>query len=389
MRMNLHPLESVSPAQEPTREPLGSPQKKPTAGLPGLPAPFDFQLPPQLEATSPPEARGLKRDEVRLMVSSVSSGEIFHTRFCHLPEFLTPGDVLVINTSATLPAALPAVRQDGTYLELHLSTHLPNGAWTLELRQVEGEKNLPFTTAQPGEKLSLPENGSATLLAPYQPGRNLQSDTGKVRLWVALLEIHLPLEDYLARNGFPIRYSYVKGRWGLSYYQNVYAIQPGSAEMPSAGRAFTPELITRLVAGGVLFAPLVLHTGVASLEEGEPPYEEPYQVPEITARLVNAAHRDGRRVIAVGTTSVRALETVASRSGLVQAGEGWTDLVITPERGLRVTDGLLTGLHEPRSSHLSMLLALAGLPHIRKTYASALEAGYLWHEFGDLHLILP
>jgi S-adenosylmethionine:tRNA ribosyltransferase-isomerase len=163
----------------------------------------------------------------------------------------------------------------------------------------------------------------------------------------------------------------------------------GSAEMPSAGRAFTPELITRLIAQGVQFAPLILHTGVASLEEHEPPYEEYYRVPAASARLINNARAAGRRILAVGTTSVRALETVADTDGSVHAGEGWTDVIITPQRGLHAVDGLLTGLHEPRSSHLSMLSALAGFDHLRKAYGEALSQGYLWHEFGDLHLILP
>jgi S-adenosylmethionine:tRNA ribosyltransferase-isomerase len=355
-----------------------------------LAAPLDFSLPPHLEASAPPEARGLARDEVRLMVSYLTSGEIIHSRFRRLPEFLAPGDVLVINTSRTLPAALPAQRQDGGFLELHLSTHLPGGSWSVELRQVEGEKSLPFTSARPGESLALPGGGAVTLLAPYQPvAGGLQAEPRRVRLWVADLKLPQPVEEYLARHGFPIRYSYVEGRWPLHDYQTVYATQPGSAEMPSAGRAFTPELITRLVAQGVIIAPLLLHTGVASLEEGEPPYPEPYRVPEKTADLVNAARREGRRVISVGTTAVRALETVTGKNGKVHAGEGWTSLVITPERGLGAVNGLLTGLHEPRSSHLSMLAALAGSDHLRQTYAAALEQEYLWHEFGDLHLILP
>ena len=169
----------------------------------------------------------------------------------------------------------------------------------------------------------------------------------------------------------------------------MYATLVGSAEMPSAGRAFTPELITRLVAKGVQVAPLLLHTGVASLENHEPPYEEFYRVPVETARAVNAAHTAGKRVLAVGTTVVRALETVTTRDHTAYPGQGWTSMVITPQRGLYAVDGLLTGLHEPKSSHLAMLQALAGVDHLRKTYRQALEHRYLWHEFGDLHLILP
>lgn len=203
--------------------------------------------------------------------------------------------------------------------------------------------------------------------------------------------LHLPavLDDYLARYGFPIRYSYVKQHWPLSYYQTVYVTEMGSAEMPSAGRAFTPELLTQLVARGVHVAPLILHTGVASLEDYEPPHEEFYRVPLETARVVNMARTAGNRVVAVGTTVVRALETVADEEGAVHPGQGWTGLVITPQRGLRAIDGLLTGLHEPRATHLAILEALAGPGHLQRAYAEAIQRGYLWHEFGDLHLILP
>jgi S-adenosylmethionine:tRNA ribosyltransferase-isomerase len=212
---------------------------------------------------------------------------------------------------------------------------------------------------------------------------------GPVRLWIATLQLPMHLLAYLEAFGFPIRYSYVRREWPIEYYQTVYATEPGSAEMPSAGRAFTPELLTRLVARGVLVVPLVLHTGVASLEDHEPPYEEFYRVPLDTARALNSARAAGRRIVAVGTTVVRALETVTDELGVVHPGEGWTRLVITPDRGIRSASALLTGLHEPRATHLAMLEALAGREHLKIAYADALRQGYLWHEFGDLHLILP
>jgi S-adenosylmethionine:tRNA ribosyltransferase-isomerase len=212
---------------------------------------------------------------------------------------------------------------------------------------------------------------------------------GGVRLWLAALALPCPLENYLARRGFPIRYAYVPRHWPSKYYQTVYATEMGSAEMPSAGRAFTPDVITRLIARGVQIAPLLLHTGVASLEDHEPPYEEYYRVPLSTARIVNATHATHRRVVAVGTTVVRALETVTDEEGMTHPGEGWTPLVITPERGVRAAQGLLTGLHEPKASHLAMLEAIAGRAHVAAAYAEALRERYLWHEFGDLHLLLP
>jgi S-adenosylmethionine:tRNA ribosyltransferase-isomerase len=175
----------------------------------------------------------------------------------------------------------------------------------------------------------------------------------------------------------------------LDYYQTVYMTEVGSAEMPSAGRAFSAELIAQLVAKGVQFAPLILHTGVASQEDHEPPYEEYYRVPAATAHVVNAARTAGRRVIGVGTTTVRALETASDARGVVTPGEGWTSLIITPQRGIRSVDGMLTGFHEPRATHLAMLESLAGLDHLCLAYHQALLHNYLWHEFGDLHLILP
>lgn len=346
---------------------------------------LDFELPPELEAGEPPEARGLARDEVRLMVSHRSCNCVVHTRFRELPSFLAAGDLLVINTSGTLNAALPARRADGLAIELHLSTRLPAELWIVEPRLPAANATEPFHDAVAGETLQLPGGARATLHTPYGG----PAASGPTRLWIATLSLPEPLLPYLAEHGFPIRYGYVRQSWPASYYQTVYATEPGSAEMPSAGRAFTAELITRLVAQGVQVAPLILHTGVASQESHEPPYEEIYRVPGSTARLVNATRAAGRRVVAVGTTVVRALETVTDEEGVTHPGEGWTRLVITPERGIRAADGLLTGLHEPRASHLAMLEALAGREHLRITYAEALRAGYLWHEFGDLHLILP
>ena len=360
-------------------------------------SPLRFELPQELEAGEPPEARGLGRDEVRLMVSYLDDDRIVHSRFSDLPKFLTAGDTLVVNTSGTMNAALPTERADGTPLTVHLSTHLPADLWVVELRATSGDE--PVFDGESGEILSLPEGASMVLHTPYLSERR-RLDGGPNRLWISTLNLPVNLNDYLDRNGTPIRYGYVRKSWPASYYQTVYATEVGSAEMPSAGRAFTPELITRLVANGVSVVPLILHTGVASLEDDEPPYEEFYRVPPETTAAVNASRRAGRRVIAVGTTVVRALETVTDRDGSTHPGEGWTDIFITPERGIRSVDAMLTGLHEPRSTHLSMLEALvrcvseytfstSGTEHLEVAYSEALESGYLWHEFGDLHLILP
>lgn len=341
---------------------------------------LDFQLPAALEAGEPPEARGLARDDVRLLVSYLDTDRIVHTRFRDVDRFLDPGDVVVVNTSGTRPAALNAVRGDGTRLAVHLSTRLPSGLWLVELRRPSRYATQPFSGGEAGETLRLPAGGSATLRRPYGAGD---------RLWMATLQLPTLLDDYLAAHGTPIRYRYVHEEWPLSYYQTVYATEAGSAEMPSAGRPFTSDLITRLVARGVHVVPLLLHTGVASLEAHEAPYEEYYRVPAPTARLVNVARAVGGRVVAVGTTVVRALETVTGKDGRVHPGEGWTNLVITPRRPLQAIAGLLTGFHEPEASHLAMLEALAGRRHLGLAYREALAERYLWHEFGDLHLLLP
>ena len=343
--------------------------------------PLEFELAPELEASEPPEARGLSRDDVRLMISYGEEDRVVHARFRDLPDFLEAGDLLVVNTSGTMKAAVEAEREDGTALELHLSTHLPADLWTVELRLPTAVATDPFRRGRPGEILRLPDGGTATLHRPYRDG--------SFRLWLSTLNLPEPLDEYLDRHGFPIRYGHVEKGWPSRYYQTVYATEVGSAEMPSAGRAFTPELITRLVSRGVGVAPLILHTGVSSLEDHEPPYEEFYRVPTETARLVNAARAYGRRVVAVGTTVVRALETVTGSDGVTHPGEGWTSLIVTPRRGVRSVDGMLTGLHEPRSSHLAMLEALADREHLALAYEEALREQYLWHEFGDLHLILP
>ncbi len=372
------------------------------------------------EAHEPPEARGLRRDEVRMLVAAGDS--LTHARACDLPDHLRAGDVLVVNTSKTLPAALPARRADGTILRLHLSTPAPGAAaasvpsgvdhaalarvapgprapavgaegerasarsprgarWIVELRRA-GER---FGGGRAGEVLTLPGGAHATLLARY---------LGQ-RLWLAELDAE-DLLAYLERHGTPIRYAHTRGEHPLDAYQTIFALHPGSAEMPSAARPFTPELVTALVARGIVFAPLTLHTGVASLEAGETPYPERFEVPPTTARLVNAARAGGGRVIAVGTTVVRALETVAlpvpSKPvpfGHVEADAGWTRHLVTPQRGVRVVDGLLTGWHDPDASHLLMLEAVGGRELVERSYAAALDGGYRWHEFGDVHLIAP
>jgi S-adenosylmethionine:tRNA ribosyltransferase-isomerase len=352
---------------------------------------LDFALRDAPIAQGPPEARGLPRDGVRLMVSRVSDGSVRHARFSDLPDFLEPGDLLVANESATIHAALEAFRppaataSSGEPVLLHLSTPLAGPRWVVELRRRTPSGHVPLLDASPGDRLALPAQASARLVSPYRAA----SSIGRTRLWVAEIDTNGDVLSYTARHGAPIRYGYVPQAWPLSAYQTVFSRVPGSAEMPSAARPFTHALIRRLQQHGVHVAAVVLHTGVSSLDADESPYAERYRVPPWTADTVNRTRASGGRVIAVGTTVVRALETVAREDGLVATGEGWTDVVITPDRGVRAVDGILTGLHGPSASHLSMLEALAGRERLAQAYAAALGRGYLWHEFGDSHLILP
>jgi S-adenosylmethionine:tRNA ribosyltransferase-isomerase len=328
------------------------------------------------EAREPPEVRGVDRADVRLMVVSRKKESLIHAHFRELPRFLVPGDLLVVNTSATLPAALPA-RIGERRLELHLSTPVGDGSWAVELRTTD---HLPFKRPPRGTRLELPAGGHAELVAAY---------LGSDRLGVARLTVGEPLERYLRRHGRPIRYSYLGRDWPIDAYQTVFARQPGSAEIPSAGRPFTAELVTKLISGGVVIAPVTLHTGVSSLERGELPYPERYRVPATTTQLVNTVHGWGGRVIAVGTTVVRALETAAGPDGVLSPAEGATNLVVKSERELRAIDGLLTGWHDPDSSHLEVLGAAAGAELVERSYAAARAHDYHFHEFGDTHLILP
>ena len=338
-----------------------------------------FELQPDLEAHEPPEARGLARDGVRLLVARGTDASIEHHTFADLPDVLAPGDVVVINVSATIPAAVPARRSNGTRVRVHFATrapHLEDDWRVVEIRSADGSRPARLPA---GERLELRGGAALELVARYASGQRLML----ARFCCAVL-----VDEYLERHGEPIRYGHVHGRWPLEAYQNVYAISPGSAEMPSAGRPFTRELISRLVAREVAVAPITLHAGVSSPESHEPPFPEWFEVPERTARTICDARHRGGRVIAVGTTVVRALESAADGDGCACARSGWTGLVITPECGVRAIDGLITGWHDPEASHLMMIEAVAGPELLRDSYDAALDAGYLWHEFGDSHLIL-
>ncbi|MFD2422354.1 S-adenosylmethionine:tRNA ribosyltransferase-isomerase [Amycolatopsis pigmentata] len=343
-------------------------------------SPLRFTLPPESEAASPPERRGLRRDGVRLLVAR--PGRIEHGHFHDLPGHLSPGDLVVVNTSATLPAAVDAHRDDGKPAPVHVSTTLDDGDWVVEIRLADGSG--PDLGMATGAELPLPGHVRLRLLMPYP-----DPHAPKSRLWRASVTPRVGAHAYLSRHGRPIGYGYLSGRYPLRDYQTVYATVPGSAEMASAGRPFTAPLLVRLMARGITVAPVVLHAGVSSPEAHEPPGAERFSVPEATARLVDTVRAAGCRVVAVGTTVVRALESAAAEDGTVRASSGWTDLVLRPGRPARVVTGLVTGLHAPEASHLLLLEAVAGADLVASAYRAAVERRYLWHEFGDSTLFLP
>lgn len=339
-----------------------------------------FSLPPGREAREPPEDRGLARDEVRLLVARPD--QVIHHRFRNLPLHLDPGDAVVVNTSATRKAALDA-KWRGHRVSVHLSGRQEQGRWLMEVRS--GDARHPIFDVRPGDRLAFDHGGRGVVERP--------AIVGSRRLWIAALLLPLPVEQFLDAYGRPISYGYLEGRYPLETYQTVFARPDdptgSSAEMPSAGRPVTPAVITALVSRGVTVAPITLHAGVSSLERHEPPPPEWFRVPAATAAAVSAARLHGHRVVAVGTSVTRALETAAGESGEVRPAQGWTHLVLGSDRPARVVNGLVTGWHPPEASHLLLLEAVAGVELVTSAYQEAVSSGYLWHEFGDSCLLLP
>ena len=351
-----------------------------------------FSAPRSVFAPAPAERRGFARDRVRLLVADGDRG-LTHTRFNHLPEHLRAGDVVVVNDSATVAAQVDAQLRGGADrhgpVVVHLAAPLPDGTWVVEVRRAP-DADRAVLDAEVGDVLEVAAGvARLRLVSPYpEPG---SSPTGAGnRLWRAAADGDLAAAA--RRYGRPISYGYLSDRYPLGDYQTVFGRRPGSAEMPSAGRPFTAELVTRLVAGGVMVAPVTLHTGVSSQEAGEAPQPERFEVSATTAAVVNAARAGGGRVIAVGTTVTRALESAVEPAGedsRLVAARGWTSRVVTPADPPRIVDGLVTGWHDPEASHLLLVEAVAGRELTQRAYAAAVEARYLWHEFGDSALLLP
>jgi len=334
-----------------------------------------FNRPESLFARIPPEKRGRGRDDVRLLVTLPDGHH--HARFEDLPQFLRAGDLLVVNESAAIPGSLPAEGRLGDIL-LNLCTRFRSDLWVAEPRWDAGKPGpLPV---RPGDELKI-GSSKVRLLAEYP---------GLPRLWFALADA--PFESIAAEKGGPIHYGYTDA-WPMDVYRTIFSRVPGSAEMPSAARPITPRIVESLAQAGVRFASVLLHTGVSSLEiegetvEAEAMYPEPFSVSRETADSVNRTHAAGGRVIAVGTTVVRALESAWTPEG-VRPRTAFSRLMVNPDRGVHAVDGLLTGFHDPVTSHLALLGALLGMDGVRSAYAEAVRMGYLWHEFGDSHLVI-
>ena len=350
-----------------------------------------FAPPGERTAASPAEARGIARDEIRLLVAD--GDRVRHTHFRELADHLEPGDLIVVNTSQTVAGEVDARLSggpDGGDVVVHVAMDLRDGTWVVEIRTAPDAARAVLGAA-PGQVMTLTGSDGAalTLLDPYPHTGSSPTGEGN-RLWRAVHTGDEALRDVLTRVGRPISYGYLDQRYDLADYQTIFGTTPGSAEMPSASRPFTHEVVTRLVSRGVGIAPVLLHTGVSSQEAGEAPQPEWFEVGESTARLVNSTRAGGGRIIAVGTTVTRALESaVAAGSGLLTAGSGWTERVVTREHPPRIVDGLITGWHDPQASHLLLVESIAGAALAQTAYDAAVDGGYRWHEFGDSALFLP
>ncbi len=359
------------------------------AHAPLAPPGISFPAPDHRTAARPAEYRGLRRDEVRLLVADPET--LCHRLFHDLPDHLRPGDLLVVNNSATLAAELDGLSSIRGPVVVHVGTRPehPGPAALHRIIELRGapDASAPVLDAEIGETVAVPGGVTFRIVAAHPSGGSSPTGRGN-RLWRAQVTGTDCLEEHLATHGRPIAYGYLDARYPLADYQTVFGIHPGSAEMPSASRPFTPELVTRLVAGGIAVAPVTLHTGLSSQDAGEAPQAEWFEVPASTASACTAVRVGGGRVVAVGTTVVRALESAADASGVVHPRSGWTDLVVTPDRPARSVDGLITGWHNPDASHLLLVEAIAGRELAQRAYDAAVAQGYLWHEFGDSSLLV-
>ena len=344
---------------------------------------YDYNLPEELIAQVPPS----DREASRLMVVKRSRRSMTDRRFSDLPELLRPGDLIVVNNTRVMPAKLIGRKESGGRVELlvleheEIPTHGAEYRWCLiraSKRPRKGSRLL-FENQLTGTVEALGSDGLVKVLFEGpQPVDDVMQAKGL-----------MPLPPYIKREKTDPRTTLDRER-----YQTVYSARKGAVAAPTAGLHFTQALMERLRRAGILTAPLTLHVGHGTFRPVRAKDirkhalgEEAYILDEETAGAVNKAKKEGRRVIAVGTTVVRALETVAGAHGKVIPGRGKTGLLITPGFPFRVVDGLITNFHLPRSSLLFLVCALAGRDTIFEAYSRAVEKGYRFFSYGDAMLI--
>ncbi|MCS7254069.1 MAG: tRNA preQ1(34) S-adenosylmethionine ribosyltransferase-isomerase QueA [Armatimonadota bacterium] len=336
---------------------------------------FDFELPNELIAQEPIEPR----DRARLMVVHRSSGKIEHRRFYELVEVLNEGDVLVVNDTKVIKARLYGQRlPTGGKVEVLLLREIGDGVWEVLVR--------PSRKARPNTELKFGEEFIARVVEVKSTGtRVIQFNLGGDEFWKAL--------NNYGRVPTP---PYIKGEVNERDYQTVYASKPGAVAAPTAGLHFTESLINALIEAGIKMVAVTLHVGwatfkpITSEEVEQHEMEEEYcEVTEDAARTVNEAKDSKCKVIAVGTTSVRTLETVGDDTGHIKPWVGWTNLYITPGYRFKVVDALITNFHTPRSTNLVLVASFAGLELTRYAYQIAIRERYRFYSFGDAMLILP
>ena len=329
-----------------------------------------FILPDELHAAFPPERRGTRRDHVRMMTIDRKTGKVIHDYFNHLADYVKPGDMIVLNNSRTIPAALRATIDNTCQeVEVRLARCLNETSWEALVLSVN---------VKVGDCLSFSDELSAVVI-------DRKPDSPLLILRFSLSG--LSLYQHVYSLGEPIRYEYIKKSWDLNYYQNVYGTVPGSVELASAGRAFSWEMLLDLQKRGIQLSYLQLHTGLSYLNDDQfSPKDNPerYDISKETMTAVLKTKASGGRVIAVGTTVVRALESAVSTGTL----SGWTSLYINADFQLKLVDGIITGFHEPEASHLDMLTAFIKPEMLFEAYDEAIQEKYLWHEFGDINFLV-
>jgi len=344
---------------------------------------LDYELPPELIAQDPAAVRS----ESRLLVLGRSTGRLTDSRFSRVGEFLQPGDCLVLNDTKVLPARFFAHRRTGGRLEgLFLRRATRPGVWEVMLK---GARKVKLDESIDIEDRSQRDFCSARVLEKRQDGVCLLEVGTQADAEAVLNEVGFPpLPPYIHRD-----HDLARAESDLRRYQTVYARYPGAVAAPTAGLHFTDELMGQLRAAGIGFAYVTLHVGAGTFKpiateqvEEHEIHREWYRIDAANADVINAVHQDGGRVVAVGTTVTRVLETVA-RGGQVPACEGTTNLFITPGYEFQLVDAMITNFHLPRSTLLALVGAFAGLERMLAAYRHAIEQRYRFYSYGDAMLI--